>query len=205
MAAARRSSLVGWQSVRKRAGFATSEVQISETETPLYRLEKVYRRINERLATSDTPDGAFRNIIDAWFFTLEQDVWPKATSTKRTKSQLVARTNDLMEQRLASLGETAQTFSLGTREDTEKRSRRTIWRPPMESLRGSLVSPTSQQPPNGTPASRATSTTLVHSPVCRACSPFCEILVSLDCSSCWTKSRPFSVCEVMCGRRALTH
>jgi hypothetical protein len=58
---------------RKR-GFATSEVQISETETPLHRLETVYRRLTERLATSDTPQGALRNIVDGWFFTLEEDV-----------------------------------------------------------------------------------------------------------------------------------
>jgi len=33
----------------KQLGFATSEVQISETETPLHRLETVYRRLMERL------------------------------------------------------------------------------------------------------------------------------------------------------------
>src|SRR6266702_3000052 len=39
----------------KRLGFATAEVQISETETPLHRLETVYRRLMERLATGDSP------------------------------------------------------------------------------------------------------------------------------------------------------
>ena len=58
----------------RKAGFATSEVQISETETPLHRLETVYRRFMERLATADTPHGALRNVIDAWFFTLEEDI-----------------------------------------------------------------------------------------------------------------------------------
>src|SRR5712692_2560326 len=43
----------------KRLGFATAEVQISETETPLHRLETVYRRLMERLATGDSPSGAF--------------------------------------------------------------------------------------------------------------------------------------------------
>src|ERR1700730_9654718 len=32
----------------KRLTFATAEVQISETETPLHRLETVYRRLTER-------------------------------------------------------------------------------------------------------------------------------------------------------------
>ena len=34
-----------------RKGFACAEVQISETETPLHRLETVYRRLMERLTT----------------------------------------------------------------------------------------------------------------------------------------------------------
>src|SRR3984957_17586191 len=47
-----------WLQERARAtGFATSEVQISETETPLHKWEAVYRRLVERLATADTPDG----------------------------------------------------------------------------------------------------------------------------------------------------
>src|ERR1700719_3755101 len=39
----------------KRQGFATAEVQISETETPLHRLETIYRRLVERLSTADSP------------------------------------------------------------------------------------------------------------------------------------------------------
>ncbi len=42
-----------WLQQEARAmNFATAEVQISETETPLHKLETVYRRMLERLATS---------------------------------------------------------------------------------------------------------------------------------------------------------
>lgn len=99
----------------KSLGFATSEVQISETETPLYRLETVYRRMNERLSTSDAPDGAFRNVVDAWFFTLEQDILAEGSENDTDEERLIARTNELMEKRLASLGDTAQTFSIALR------------------------------------------------------------------------------------------
>src|SRR4051794_9882943 len=58
----------------RKMGFASTEVQVSETETPLHRLETVYRRLMERLATADTPQGALRNIVDRWIFTLEEDV-----------------------------------------------------------------------------------------------------------------------------------
>src|SRR5262249_18601732 len=45
---------VRWIAERaRRRGFATSEVQVSETETPLHRHETVYRRIVERLSTPE--------------------------------------------------------------------------------------------------------------------------------------------------------
>jgi P-loop Domain of unknown function (DUF2791) len=58
----------------KRTGFATAEVQISEVDTPLHRLETVYRRAMERLSTADTFQGAFRPIVDGWFYGLEEEV-----------------------------------------------------------------------------------------------------------------------------------
>lgn len=65
--------LARWlQETALRRGFATAEVQISETETPLHRLETVYRRLVERLSTVDCRHGALRSIVDGWFFTLER-------------------------------------------------------------------------------------------------------------------------------------
>ena len=57
----------------KKRGFATAEIQISETETPLHRLETVYRRIVENLATAEAQPSALREIIDGWFRVLEED------------------------------------------------------------------------------------------------------------------------------------
>lgn len=55
-------------------GFATTLVQISETETPLFRMETVYRRAVESLQTKEWSDGAFRSLVDRWFFNLEEEV-----------------------------------------------------------------------------------------------------------------------------------
>mgnify|MGYP003897526067 CR=1 FL=1 len=64
-----------WLAERARQlGFVTAEVQVSETETPLHRLETVYRRLTERMMTPGGESGGFRNLIDGWFFTLEEDV-----------------------------------------------------------------------------------------------------------------------------------
>jgi len=56
-----------------RQGFAAAEVQISETETPLHKLETVYRRITESLRTASFPPSAFRPVLDSWLLTLESD------------------------------------------------------------------------------------------------------------------------------------
>ena len=95
----------------KRLGFATAEVQISETETPLHRVETVYRRLMERLATGDSPSGAFRSIVDGWFFALEQDVLAEGTAASGEEPQLIERTNALMEQRLAEITKQAPAFA----------------------------------------------------------------------------------------------
>jgi hypothetical protein len=95
----------------KRAGFAASEVQISETETPLHRFETVYRRLIERLSTADSADGAFRTVIERWFFVLEQDVLADGAVDEADGDALLERTNLLMEQRLANLTAAAPAFA----------------------------------------------------------------------------------------------
>jgi hypothetical protein len=99
----------------KRIGFAVSEVQISESETPLHRLETVYRRLMERLATADTPQGALRNVLDGWFYTLEEDVLAEGTLDASDNQRLLARTNELLEQRLAVVTAKAPMFSAALR------------------------------------------------------------------------------------------
>ena len=104
--------------LRERAykqGFACAEVQISETETPLHRLETVYRRLMERLTTSDTPSGAFRNIVDAWFYTLEEDVLAQNDIAEDDMEALVSETDKLMEKRLGEVVKSAPAFALTLR------------------------------------------------------------------------------------------
>lgn len=95
----------------KRAGFAVAEVQISETETPLHRLETVYRRLMERLSTADQDHGAFRSIVDGWFFALEEDLLQDSDGTALDERGLLDRTNELMEKRLASITKMAPSFA----------------------------------------------------------------------------------------------
>jgi hypothetical protein len=95
----------------KRGGFAVAEVQISETETPLHRLETVYRRLMERLSTADQEQGAFRSIVDAWFFSLEEDLLQENGGKQLEESALLEQTNELMEKRLVSITKMAPSFA----------------------------------------------------------------------------------------------
>ncbi|MFN7772436.1 MAG: BREX system ATP-binding protein BrxD [Planctomycetota bacterium] len=99
----------------RKKGFATSEVQISETETPLHRLETVYRKLMERISTADAAQGAFRGVIDAWFYALEEDVLAEGKVSPNDQQALVNRTNELLEQRLSRVSGNAPMFSAALR------------------------------------------------------------------------------------------
>ncbi|MDX9722320.1 MAG: BREX system ATP-binding protein BrxD [Myxococcota bacterium] len=83
-------------------GFAVAEVQISENDTPLHRLETVYRRAMEGLRTVEWELGAFRAIVSQWLMGLEEEV----TKQLREPDDLDALgrgVGELMEARLADV------------------------------------------------------------------------------------------------------
>lgn len=99
------------QETAKSEGFATAEVQISETETPLHRLETVYRRLLERLSTSDAESGALRSVIDGWFYCLEEDIISEGQLDPENQSELLKATDKLMTQRLGEISKTNPSFA----------------------------------------------------------------------------------------------
>jgi hypothetical protein len=99
----------------QQRGFATTLVQISETETPLYRMETVYRRAVESMRTAEWPDGAFRSLIDRWLFTLEEEVLAQ-TGVSADDGEAVSRAvGDLLERRLAQVSATQPQFAAALR------------------------------------------------------------------------------------------
>lgn len=93
----------------RKKGFATAEVQINEIDTPLHRLETVYRRSIESLRTDTIPPSALRSILDAWLFTVESD----AASSDGEASEEAVET--LLEQRLSEVAATAPVFPMAIR------------------------------------------------------------------------------------------
>ncbi len=99
----------------KRLGFATAEVQVSETETPLHRMETVYRRLVEQLATEQFSPSALRPILDGWIFALEEDVLGLGTVAEDDAPGLDAAVGELLERRLAAISRTTPGFAAALR------------------------------------------------------------------------------------------
>lgn len=98
-----------------QAGFATAEVQISETETPLHRMETLYRRALESLRTREWQDGAFRSLIDRWFYSLEEEVLARPGQLATDTRAVADGVGGLLEARLSSLSATQPNFAAALR------------------------------------------------------------------------------------------
>jgi hypothetical protein len=99
-----------------RRGFAAAEVQVSETQTPLHRLETVYRRVTEALRTAAYPPSAFRPVLDSWLFTLESDaVTADPGLAGADHAVVMAAASRLLEQRLAPVSRQAPAFAQALR------------------------------------------------------------------------------------------
>ncbi|MFF0648214.1 BREX system ATP-binding protein BrxD [Streptomyces tendae] len=95
----------------KRRNFAVAEIQISETETPLHKLETVYRRLTERLTTPGFPPSALRPVVDAWFYALEED----ALAAGAPEQELPDSVEQLMTARLTEVSRHAPSFAAALR------------------------------------------------------------------------------------------
>ncbi|MCA9574059.1 MAG: BREX system ATP-binding protein BrxD [Myxococcales bacterium] len=105
-----------WLEHRARdKGFATANVQISETETPLHRMETVYRRAVESLQTQEWGEGAFRSLIDKWFYSLEDEVLGSGRVDGHDAEAVATAVGDLLESRLAVVSATQPQFAAALR------------------------------------------------------------------------------------------
>ena len=101
-----------WLEHRARdRGFATTLVQISETETPLYKLQTVYRRAIEGLQTQEWSEGAFSSLIDRWLFSLEEEVIDSGAARPDDAEAFGRVVGELMEKRLADLSSTQRQYA----------------------------------------------------------------------------------------------
>jgi hypothetical protein len=96
-------------------GMAVTEVQVSEVDTPLYRLETVYRRALEHLRTAEWDRGAFRQLVEKWFFDLEEEVLAADASLEETPAKLHERVAALLDARLVEISRDQPAFASALR------------------------------------------------------------------------------------------
>lgn len=99
----------------KRRGFAAAEVQISELETPLHRMETVYRRLVEHLSTEQFAPSAFRPVLDGWIFALEEDALAGGVIAEDDAEALDRAVGDLLERRLGEISRSTPGFAAALR------------------------------------------------------------------------------------------
>ncbi|MFC4018913.1 BREX system ATP-binding protein BrxD [Micromonospora sp. GCM10011542] len=99
----------------KRRGFAAAEVQISELETPLHRMETVYRRLVEHLSTEQFAPSAFRPVLDGWIFALEEDVLAGGVVAEDDAEALDRAVGELLERRLGDISRRTPGFAAALR------------------------------------------------------------------------------------------
>lgn len=113
-----------WLEHRARErGFATTLVQVSETETPLYKLQTVYRRAIEALQTQEWSDGAFASLVDRWLYSLEEEVIDHGKLDPADAGAFGAAVGALLERRLAEVSKTQPQFAAALRTCYEARLR----------------------------------------------------------------------------------
>ncbi len=98
-----------------QAGWAVAEVQISENDTPLHRLETVYRRAMEGLRTKEWDQGAFRSLVTAWLMSLEDEVVDTDGVDADDPDSLARAVGQLLEGRLANVSATQPQFAAALR------------------------------------------------------------------------------------------
>ena len=96
------------------AGFAVAEVQISENDTPLHKLQTVYRRAMESLRTKEWEQGAFRALLSDWLMSLEDEVIDGGIKADDSQA-IAAGVGRLLEGRLAEVSATQPQFASALR------------------------------------------------------------------------------------------
>ncbi len=98
----------------RQRGFATAEVQISVTDTPLHRLETVYRRLMERLTTATDGEGAFPALVDSWIYEIGEEVM-RLQGIAESDPAFPAAVEQRLENKLADLSTRNPAFARALR------------------------------------------------------------------------------------------
>lgn len=90
--------------------FASSEVQISINDTPLHRLETVYRRLIEKLETAADGPNAFQAVVEGWLYQVGDEV-TRLRGISEDDPAFADATEQRLEDKLADLSKRNPAFA----------------------------------------------------------------------------------------------
>lgn len=90
-------------------GYAVSYVVVS-TDTPLYKLEAIYRRIITNMRTRGQQEGALKGLLDRWLYQLEEKVI-ELEGYDEDDPRLIERVETRIENDLAEISQFHSAFS----------------------------------------------------------------------------------------------
>ena len=90
-------------------------IAINRRSSVAIRVKTVYRRAMEQLSTADCFLGAFRSMLDGWFYGLEEDILAEGSVDAKDEQSLAAKTDELLEQRLAEITRATPQFASALR------------------------------------------------------------------------------------------
>ncbi len=105
-----------------QAGFASAVVQINASDTPLHKMETVYRRAIENLRTRDAAENAFRPLIEGWFYDLEEEALGQAGVDDSDPASITKAVGELLETKLRDVSATQPQFAAALRAIHEARA-----------------------------------------------------------------------------------
>ena len=98
-----------------KAGFASAVVQINASDTPLHKMETVYRRALENLRTQDAPENAFLPLIEGWFYGLEEEALAQPGVDASDPQSITVPVGTLLESKLREVSATQPQFAAALR------------------------------------------------------------------------------------------
>lgn len=94
--------------------FATSIVQVAQG-TPLYRMETVYRQMLENMQTREHERGAFKQLVDGWFYAIEEEVLEEGSIDPENAAALAKAVGRRLEERLSDVSHEQPEFAVALR------------------------------------------------------------------------------------------
>jgi hypothetical protein len=98
-----------------KAGFASAVVQINASDTPLHKMETVYRRAIENLRTQDVAENAFLPLIEGWFYGLEEEALAQPSVDQNDLESITTAVGSLLETKLREVSATQPQFAAALR------------------------------------------------------------------------------------------